>query len=228
VGTPDESLAVATWEWLAGLCIQKLNPKRVLDAGCGMGMFVDALRKRGITAYGVDISEWAVGQRQQDEGFFLCDIGRDSLPFKDRSLDLVVSWYVLEHVSSPDHFIREAHRVLDPSGHLMIAVPAIPPKMPLKLWHRINMVSGRADPSHHSMHPASWWHAMIQAASFIQVHNLASEYSAFRMHHGFERLPPPERMLWRMGKPGRYLLGKVHTALSLKVIYRKAVRVESE
>src|SRR5256885_3044754 len=41
---------------------EELQPSSVLDAGCAMGLLVEELRKRGIDAWGVDISEYAIAQ----------------------------------------------------------------------------------------------------------------------------------------------------------------------
>src|SRR5258707_14813955 len=41
---------------------QEPNPRSVLDAGCAIGLLVETLRDRGVQAYGVDISEYAISQ----------------------------------------------------------------------------------------------------------------------------------------------------------------------
>jgi SAM-dependent methyltransferase len=41
---------------------QDVNPGSVLDAGCAIGLLVETLRDRGVQAYGVDISEYAISQ----------------------------------------------------------------------------------------------------------------------------------------------------------------------
>jgi hypothetical protein len=42
--------------------IAALRPGRTLDAGCAWGLLVEALRARGIEAYGFDISSYAMSQ----------------------------------------------------------------------------------------------------------------------------------------------------------------------
>jgi SAM-dependent methyltransferase len=37
-----------------------IQPRRVLDAGCGPGVLVELLRERGVEAYGFDISSYAI------------------------------------------------------------------------------------------------------------------------------------------------------------------------
>jgi len=39
-----------------------LRPSSTLDAGCAIGFLVEALRDRGVEAYGIDVSEWAISQ----------------------------------------------------------------------------------------------------------------------------------------------------------------------
>ena len=48
------------FEILADKIIDIFNPKFVLDAGCACGYLVEALRDRGVEAFGIDISEYAI------------------------------------------------------------------------------------------------------------------------------------------------------------------------
>src|SRR4051794_39820567 len=53
-------------EWLglfrrfAARIADEVAPESVLDAGCAMGFLVEALRERGVDAYGIDISSYAI------------------------------------------------------------------------------------------------------------------------------------------------------------------------
>ena len=40
--------------------VDRMAPSCVLDAGCAMGFLVEALRKRGVEAHGIDISAYAI------------------------------------------------------------------------------------------------------------------------------------------------------------------------
>ena len=42
--------------------VRDLHPTSVLDAGCAMGFLVEGLRKRGVEACGIDISEYAISR----------------------------------------------------------------------------------------------------------------------------------------------------------------------
>lgn len=48
-----------------------------------------------------------------------------NLPFKNSSLDGVISLAVLEHVSNPEAFLLEAQRVVKPGGFIITGVPFI-------------------------------------------------------------------------------------------------------
>ncbi|MBI3491987.1 MAG: methyltransferase domain-containing protein, partial [Acidobacteria bacterium] len=47
---------------IADRIVADINPRRVLDAGCGLGMLVEKLREHGVEAEGMDVSEYVLGQ----------------------------------------------------------------------------------------------------------------------------------------------------------------------
>jgi SAM-dependent methyltransferase len=76
-------------------------PRTVLDAGCAYGFLVDALRRRGIEAYGFDLSEHAISQVPEDVKPF-CFVHSIAEPLPSgipQRYDLVVTVEVLEHVA---------------------------------------------------------------------------------------------------------------------------------
>ena len=48
-----------------------------------------------------------------------------TFPFADSSFDSILCNQVLEHIFNPSQFISEIHRVLKPSGHLLLTVPFV-------------------------------------------------------------------------------------------------------
>ena len=77
-----------------------LAPKTALDAGCAMGMIVEALRDRGVDAYGFDISEYALDSARADIRPYLWQASAtDPL---DRNYDVIICIEVLEHLSADD------------------------------------------------------------------------------------------------------------------------------
>ena len=84
--------------------IADFAPKTVLDAGCAMGYLVTALRDRGVEAYGIDISRYAISKVREDIKPF-CVVGSltDELPSKlPKRFDLVTNIEVLEHLYAED------------------------------------------------------------------------------------------------------------------------------
>ena len=99
-----------------------LEGRRVLDAGCGLGMYVAAFRRFTEAAYGVDLDldkiAQAVGHLPH-----LQVASVEALPFADGSFDVVLSHEVIEHVTDDRATIAEAVRVLKPGGRLVIYAP---------------------------------------------------------------------------------------------------------
>ena len=93
-------------EWLrffgtiADRIVADIAPRRVLDAGCAMGLLVEALRERGVEAFGIDISEYAIGQVQPSVREF-CRTGSIAAELAD-TYDLVVCIEVVEHMPAAD------------------------------------------------------------------------------------------------------------------------------
>jgi SAM-dependent methyltransferase len=77
-----------------------INPGTVLDAGCAMGFLVETLRERGIEAWGVDISNYAIDRVAPTIKEF-CWVGSVTEPFPSQ-YDMIVSIEVLEHLERKD------------------------------------------------------------------------------------------------------------------------------
>jgi GT2 family glycosyltransferase len=77
-----------------------IHPASVLDAGCAMGFLVETLRLRGIEAWGIDISEYAISNVHPDIQPY-CKIGSVTEPPPDsfpQRYDLIVCIEILEHL----------------------------------------------------------------------------------------------------------------------------------
>lgn len=89
---------------IADRIVSDLHPETVLDAGCAMGYLVAALRDRGVKAYGIDISQYAVSMAREDIRPY-CFVGSltEKLPAElPEKYDLVVTIEVLEHLYAED------------------------------------------------------------------------------------------------------------------------------
>lgn len=75
-----------------------LNPKNCLDVGCGTGKLVQTLRRFGIDAHGVELSDSALELARKEVKPFLKKGDIVKLPYEDSQFDLVLTFDVLEHV----------------------------------------------------------------------------------------------------------------------------------
>jgi glycosyltransferase involved in cell wall biosynthesis/ubiquinone/menaquinone biosynthesis C-methylase UbiE len=99
--------------------------QRVLDCGCGMGVYLMMLGKlRRLKLIGLDGSferlQWARREQVPAE-LTRTDITR--LPFADNSFDRVLMSEVLEHIGDDRKAASEVLRVLKPGGILALSVP---------------------------------------------------------------------------------------------------------
>ncbi len=90
---------------IAERIVNDICPRTVLDAGCAMGFLVEMLRKRGVEAYGIDISEYAIENVHEDIRPF-CRVASVVEPL-DQDYDLIVCIEVLEHLTA-----REAEKAI--------------------------------------------------------------------------------------------------------------------
>jgi SAM-dependent methyltransferase len=100
----------------------ELRSKRILDVGCGLGMYVSQFRAFSDDVYGVDVDPDKVSQASQ----WLPNLrvsAAEELPFEDDSFDVVLLNEVIEHVEDDRRSIQEAYRVLAPGGHIVIYAP---------------------------------------------------------------------------------------------------------
>ncbi|MGC9357825.1 MAG: class I SAM-dependent methyltransferase [Anaerolineae bacterium] len=99
-----------------------LENRRVLDVGCGIGMYPSAFRRYTPDVIGVEIElERAREARVRTRA--VIQARSESLPFADDTFDVVHSNEVLEHVEDDRRSVTEMVRVLRPGGHAAIFVP---------------------------------------------------------------------------------------------------------
>jgi 2-polyprenyl-3-methyl-5-hydroxy-6-metoxy-1,4-benzoquinol methylase len=95
---------------------------RILDVGCGAGVFFEALEQFGHVE-GIESDPLAV---EQSEGWrSRIHAGQLDDTFRPgHSFDLILLLDVLEHVPRPDEMLRCATRLLSPEGRIIATVPA--------------------------------------------------------------------------------------------------------
>ncbi len=103
--------------------------KRVLDAASGEGYGSFLLARDATSVVGVDVSAEAVAharQRYPRSNLRFEAASVTALPLPDASIDLVVSFETIEHLTAQAPMLAEFRRVLAPGGVLVISSPNRP------------------------------------------------------------------------------------------------------
>jgi len=95
------------------------RPRRVLDFGCGIGRHHDLLASLADRYVGVDIAAGMLARAPGDTHL----IDGERLPFDDASFDLIVAFWVLQHVVENETLATiaaEFRRCLAPGGMVVV------------------------------------------------------------------------------------------------------------
>ena len=95
---------------------------RILDVGCGVGMYTERFHRLGAHVVGAEV-DWPAGHtaRQRIPGIVLSPA--EALPFADGSFDVVFSHEVIEHVRDDRMAAAEMVRVAAPGGRIILFAP---------------------------------------------------------------------------------------------------------
>jgi 2-polyprenyl-3-methyl-5-hydroxy-6-metoxy-1,4-benzoquinol methylase/O-antigen/teichoic acid export membrane protein len=96
----------------------------ILDAGCGQGYLVHALRRRGFEAFGVDVSKTAVDTAREKFGDYFCHSEIEAFAEKHtRRYDTILAFELIEHLGNPLNCLNLLLRLLAPGGVLLLTTP---------------------------------------------------------------------------------------------------------
>lgn len=147
-----------TWaDWLAEMLIQHLSPLgSVLDVGCAYGFVVERLWFwKGITAWGFDISEYAIEEQGLKSRTWVGDAADPKAWERmERGVDLVLSTETPEHLTEKQSkaFLKLAHKH-GQRALLLIATG--------------DHDSSDGDLSHVNIKPMSWWEDLAKATGWV-------------------------------------------------------------
>jgi len=102
-----------------------LPGSKVLDIGCGRGIFLDILRNYGVQPIGIDVLPESVELCRQKGFDVYCTDVFPYLPDKKQTLDGIFCAHVIEHIKptkTPELF-HLCYDALKPNGKLVIITP---------------------------------------------------------------------------------------------------------
>ena len=134
---------------IADRLIEDFHPKTALDAGCAIGLLVEALRDRGVEADGVDFSEFAVNHSRDDIRQFL-RVGSITEPLT-RRYDLITCFEVVEHMPHQDADRAIANLCSFTDEVIFTSTP-----------------EHYRDPTHTNIHPQEYWSERFARQGFIR------------------------------------------------------------
>jgi 2-polyprenyl-3-methyl-5-hydroxy-6-metoxy-1,4-benzoquinol methylase len=124
-----EELATRDWyympdKWEHGRALESLPAAgRLLEVGCGRGEFLTRAREKGLDVVGVELNQQARMEAER-KGFECHDLMLDEAARQwPEGFEVVCAFQVLEHVTEPLQFLRDACTLLKPGGRLLIGVP---------------------------------------------------------------------------------------------------------
>ncbi|MGA5289728.1 class I SAM-dependent methyltransferase [Streptomyces pseudogriseolus] len=139
---------------------------RVLDAGCGTGRALPALRGavgRSGVVLGADLTpamlrEAARAGRDRDGALLLTDVAR--LPLRSSSLDAVFAAGLIAHLPQPGENLREIRRVVRPGGTLALFHPVGRAALAARQGRRLTPDDLRAEPNLRALLTSAGWRMM--------------------------------------------------------------------
>lgn len=104
---------------------------KIVEAGCGRGQYVAALRGLGYNIVGVDFASELVNAIRRAKPDMPVEVGDvRSLPYEDSSMAAYISLGVVEHFwEGPEAILAEAWRILEPGGLILASVPYLNPAL---------------------------------------------------------------------------------------------------
>ena len=140
--------------------------KKLLDIGCGHGLFLASVKATGVDLWGIDLSKNATDYAKRIVSKPEQIICKDAcpLPFKDNEFDYVTAWGTIEHFPRIPSILKEINRVAKNGGKIAIMVPNV--YYYKFIWDTVRSGSG---PCKHQriefLYSFKEWKSLIEAAS---------------------------------------------------------------
>ena len=135
------------WKWENEEALKYISPDDfVLDVGCGEGLFLGELKKRGIKSlYGIDFAASEENGNENDGIKIKRTVIEKYSSENAGKFDVITCFQVLEHITDVKTFIENCLQCLKSGGRLVVAVPNSHPYIYRHdMYHTLNL------PPHHA------------------------------------------------------------------------------
>ncbi len=96
--------------------------QKILEIGCSSGFMLSALRDKGVDVYGLDPSEGFI-EYVKSRGMPVYQTLEELKENHDLAFDVIIHYFVLEHIGKPVEFIRQYMGLLNDTGEMIFEVP---------------------------------------------------------------------------------------------------------
>jgi ubiquinone/menaquinone biosynthesis C-methylase UbiE len=137
----------------------------LLDYGCGNGIFLRHADSH-FQATGIDFSAQAIAlaKKVTPRSKLIHGNEKSLRTIKTSSLDIITCFDVLEHVPDPTLLLKEFHRILKPTGWLIISVPITDS---IALTWKQDKWWAMEDKSHFWLWPTIAWKLLLNRHGFM-------------------------------------------------------------
>lgn len=193
-------IAVPWVEWTMEVYKKQhgVYPKKILDVGSGAGHFVEACRRAGIQADGVELSKSSREFAKETWGFEMDGRDFNTVVEDYAGYDVVTFWGLLEHTPNPAKILETAHKIVNKSEQGGMVIAKVP------RWDSLSSASQRLnaetiirhiDPMGHIMlfsdasaaelyarcnfaPTAAWYYGMDVYETMMQLGNMLDQYDS--------------------------------------------------
>jgi len=174
-------------EWPSTLkLLENVRGKRILDVGCGPGLYASLLIERGAIVKGIDISKEIIeiAKNESPKAEFI--IGNaEKLPFKNSEFDIVIAPLVLHYLNLWDEVLKEIHAVLKKGGIFIFSQRnPFTEKLKRKKWFfkKFREIEGYFDEDA----KYTLWKQKNQKATVVHYHKTYATIISLLIKYGFE------------------------------------------
>jgi SAM-dependent methyltransferase len=215
-------------------------PARVLDAGCGWGVTLEALEQFGYRGTGLDVSRRSLERLDRfDRRLIEADLSRllDSGTVGLTAFDAVLALDLIEHLDDDRGALGNLGQLVRPGGIVIITVPALP-----ELYSEFDQVQGHRrrylpdglrvaiESAGLEVETISWWGSWLvrlfrKRPPAMSGPGALSPQETYRRHLRLPPWPIPAafRLAFRWDQ-GRTLAGRNQTGTSLVAVARRPLK----